>query len=150
MTKGPKQLLTAAAIAWAAWSCTGTGTRTVDSAMADVNPFGWNEPALVSFENSDTLSLRDLSLALRCGAPIGEPTLGLTLEFTAPDSTRFTEHCSFPLHLQRKPVSAAATVVIPYRRNVLLRKQGTYTVGIKPDHNLRGVEAVGITFEKQL
>lgn len=138
----------AAAAACLLTACGCRADRAVDSVMADVNPFGWLDRCELRFENADTASLFDVSLVVRCGSDTDCDRLSLMLEFEAPDSTLFVERRDFPLHVPRKPASASALVTIPYRRGVHLSQTGVYTVTIKPSTVVRGVEAVGFTFEK--
>ena len=140
-----KKLLTAFFVfAFAAGCADG---RRVDTVMCDVNPFGWLNAAELHFENSDTLSTGDLLLALRCNAGVERQQLPLTIEFTAPDSTRFVESRVFVLPAADGRPTTSGTVTIPYRRAVCFRQQGTYRVSIKPSEVLHGIEAAGFTFE---
>ena len=122
--------------------------RRADTVMGDVNPFGWLNEEVVTFDNADTVSKRDVSLVLRCGSDLDTDRLPLTLTFMAPDSSRFVERRVFALHLPEKSASTAAVVTIPYRWSVVLRQRGTYTIAIKPAETVRGIEAAGFTFQK--
>ena len=119
------------------------------SVMEDVNPFGWLREQRLEFHNDDTVSLRDIAILLRCGADADEGELPMEIKFTAPDSSRFVERRTIPLVLRRGPVSTAETVAIPYRRSVRLTQRGVYSVSLKPLASVRGIEAAGITIEKQ-
>lgn len=129
--------------------CFGDGSvRGVDTVMTDVNPFGWLNEAVVSFDNTDTVSLYDVSLVLRCGSDVDADSVWLALEFTSPDSVRFVERRAFPTAAPVRSASMASTVSIPYRHAVRFDRCGRYRVSLKPFRTVRGIEAAGFTFQK--
>ena len=117
--------------------------------MNDVDPFVWDEPTVILYDNRDTVSLRDLSLTIRYGTRLKDTLLPLTITTVAPDSTCISEPNAFVLKHDAKPASTAAVEQIPYRRSARLSQCGVYRITIEPRVRLRGVEAVGITFEKR-
>lgn len=145
-----RRLLATVAIAAAALSarCTPAPADEVAVVMADTDPMGWSAPVTAQFENRDTTALSDLSIVVRYGSRTDAESLPLTLTFTAPDSARFTESAVLPLSHPRKPASMAALEAIPYRRRVRLSQAGTYTVTIMPARRIRGIEAVGLSVQK--
>lgn len=119
-----------------------------DAAMVDVDPRAWTEGACVTFENSDTLSSRDLYLVLRYARQRGGAgdTLRLEVEIQAPDSSCYAEQVAVPL-----PASGRAAALRPqlrqlYRRAVVLGRRGVYRITLTPASPVRGVEAAGIDF----
>lgn len=133
-------LLTAVA---AGSGCT-EGFSPLQSAAADVNPAAWQEAAELVIPNADTLSLRDLTVFLRCNDRFAEDTLTVRIAFRTPDSLRFEE--PFTLAVPRPAAPAALTheAGIPYRRRVRFGRTGDYRIRITPSRPVRGVEAVGI------
>lgn len=119
-----------------------------DTVMCDVNPFGWLNDACLRIDNTDTLAAGDLLLAVRINADNESDRLPLTIEFTAPDSSRFVETCIFPLPQPDKNPTSPEVFTIPYRQGVTLSQEGAYTVRLKPAERLRGIEAIGFTFQK--
>lgn len=117
--------------------------------MNDVDPFGWDEPSVIEYRNRDTVSLRDMSIAVRYGTSLKDDRLPLTITTVAPDSSRISEPNVFFLKHDAKPASTAAVEQIPYRHSARLSQCGVYRIIIEPSVRLRGVEAVGITFEKR-
>ncbi|MBP3483187.1 MAG: hypothetical protein J6K28_07340 [Alistipes sp.] len=119
-----------------------------ETIMNGVDPFGWDEATVVEYDNRDTVSLRDLALTIRYGAALKDNRLPLTITTMAPDSTCISEQKVFFLECRPGPAATAAVENIVYRRSARLSQQGTYSVTIEPHVPLKGVEAVGITFEK--
>lgn len=137
-----RHLASAAAVAVAA---VGQGCVTQHhSAVCDVDPHGWSVSAEISYTNSDTLTLRDAALFLRCNERLKEDTLTVRIATITPDSLRFEE--SLQLEIPRTRGAAALTreVVIPYRHHVRLARTGDYRFRITPVRTVRGIEAVGI------
>lgn len=122
--------------------------RRTDTVMGDVNPFGWLKEVTLSFDNTDTLSKGDLMLVVRCGSDLDSDRLPLSIEFTAPDSTRFVERKVFPLRMPGKAASSAAVITVPYRRAVRFSQSGRYTVTLRPLQKVCGIEAAGFTYKK--
>ena len=114
------------------------------SAVCDVDPFGWETPAEIVFTNTDTLSTRDAALFLRCDERFEEDTLTVRIASVTPDSLRFEE--DFRLHIRRPKEPAALTpeAVIPYRQRIRLAREGAYHWFVTPCRPVRGIEAVGI------
>lgn len=144
-----KRLCTLLAAALTAAGCMPDASDSeVLTAMADTDPMGWSLPVATEIENRDTVSMRELSIAVRYGIDTDVDDLSLSLTFTAPDSTVFTERAVFPLAHRRKAASVAAVETIPYRQNVRLAQTGVYRVEIMPAGRVRGFEAAGIVVAK--
>lgn len=120
-----------------------------ETVMQDVDPFGWDEAAVIEYDNRDTVSLYDLSLTVRYGIELKVNQLPLTITTVAPDSAYVSEPSVFFLKYDAKPASTAAVEQTAYRRSARLSQLGIYKIIIEPRVPLRGVEAVGITFEKR-
>lgn len=124
-------------------------TTTAESIMNDVDPRSWDSSTVISYENSDTLSLRDISIVVRYNADRQCDMLPLTITTAAPDSTVFTEQFVCRLNGQHKPAPTSAVKKIPYRLSSRLANIGTYNITITPTERQRGIEAVGVTFENK-
>lgn len=137
----------AAALSAALCGCAGEN-RSVDTVMADVNPFGWLDEKVILFDNADTAARVDIALVARVADASQADRLTLDIEFMAPDSTLFVERKLFPLPHSRRSTPALEVVEIPYRRNAIFSQRGCYTVRLQPVESVKGVEAVGFKFEK--
>lgn len=114
----------------------------------DVNPLLWEGTAEIGFDNTDTLSLRDVSLFVRSNDRFAGDTIPLQIVFITPDSLRFEER--FTLCAPRTEVAAAlmSETQIPYRLRVQLAREGHYRMQITPLYPVRGIEAIGIHIVK--
>lgn len=123
-------------------------TRPTQAVMADVDPFSWSEAAIVKVENADTLTLRDLSIVIRANRHFRADTLHLEIALRGPDSTRFSELVALPMHHSHRPAALRLIDEIPYRRDVIFSRFGTYHLSLKPLNPIRGIEAAGINVVK--
>lgn len=73
------------------------------SAVADVDPRGWNDAAEVSFANADTLAPCDLWLVVRYDAAFAGEPVELEVTTVAPDSLRLSERFTLRLPVSRGP-----------------------------------------------
>lgn len=114
----------------------------------DVDSRDWSRPALLSFTNSDTTTLRDLHLFIRCNERFEADSLPLRVMLLSPDSLRFEER--FVLRTERGELPAARSRVCeaPYRSRVVLPDTGRYRLIIAPETPQNGIEAVGINIVK--
>lgn len=120
----------------------------VQTAAADVSPRHWKRPAEIRLENADTVMLRDAALFLRCNDRFTEDTLTLRIATLSPDSLRFEEPFLLAVTRTNSPAALMHEYLVPYRRNLLLGREGEYRFVITPVRAVRGVEAVGIRFTK--
>ena len=65
--------------------------------MASVDGRCWESAAEIKVENVDTLSLRNIAVAIRYNSNFGEVTLPLNIKVVAPDGRTFEE--PFTLHV---------------------------------------------------
>ena len=72
-------------------TCWGCGVSPLVVSMADVNRNGWSEQVDVCYDNRDTSSLYDMSIALRVGNRFQAKELPLHVVFVTPDSLRYEE-----------------------------------------------------------
>lgn len=115
------------------------------STAIDVDPVAWSTPAELVLTNTDTVTLRDLQLFLRCNDRFAEDSFTVRIVVLTPDSLRFEE--SLPVDIPRtdSPAAIAREQIVPYRRSVRFARSGDYRLRITPQRPLRGVEAVGVS-----
>lgn len=118
-----------------------------NSLMVGVDVNSWSAPESLIYENSDTLTLRNLNIAVRYNKDFDKAVLPLKIAVTTPDERCFEEVVE--LRLQRSDRSFIATTIesLPYRTNVQLNQKGYYTFSFEPLEEIRGVEAIGIEFK---
>ena len=112
--------------------------------MVGVDMRSWSDTASIYYDNSDTLSLRNINIALRYNDNYKLTTLPLKIAITTPDARHFEEVVSFSLQHPRTALTVATTESLPYRADVLLNQKGRYTFSFEPQSAVRGVEAIGI------
>ena len=114
--------------------------------MLPVSPYNWADAVSIIYQNSDTVSERDIAIALRYNKSFHSDTLTVKIQTSLPDAHQFSE--SVLLHLKRDYTAAAVTAseVIPYRNSCVLSQSGYYIFTITPCRAVKGIEAVGIAF----
>lgn len=142
-----KRLHRCAGMVLAALFATGCGPHTQSEAV-DVDAGMWNAPAVIELANTDTVTLRDLHLFVRCNERFEADSLPLRVMLLSPDSLRFEER--FVLRTERSELPAARSRVCeaPFRSRVVLPDTGRYRLVIAPATPQRGIEAVGINIVK--
>ena len=128
-------------------------TSVILLAVACSNPKSVEQfaPAGDAAEYSFTLDLRDTSVAyalsfygrIDAGRDVLDTltALPMTVCFTAPDSTRYGETVSIPIH-RDDPLSASFSV--PYRRGMKPVLPGQWQLTLTADHAPEGLHGVGI------
>ena len=106
----------------------------------------WIGAESLLYENSDTLSLRNLAIALRYNDNFKQSVLPLKIGITTPDARHFEEVVELRLSHPSTALSVATTESVPYRTDVVLNQKGGYTFTFEPQTEVRGVEAIGIEF----
>ena len=129
-----------AVVAFVLCSC----TAPQNSAMVNVNMRSWDKAKSVTYENSDTLSLRNLNIAIRYNNNFKETILPLKLAVITPDKRVYEETISLQLLHPYSALSVSTTESRPYRTNVTLSQKGAYVFAFKPLAEVKGVEAIGI------
>ncbi len=112
--------------------------------MVGVDMQAWNSAKSISYDNSDTLSLRNINITLRYTDNFEKASLPLKIAITTPDARHFEEDIVLQLHHPRTAITVATTESLPYRADVLLNQKGGYTFSFEPLEEVRGVEAIGI------
>lgn len=112
--------------------------------MVGVDVNSWSKAECIIYENSDTISLRNINLALRYNDDFRVAALPLKIAITTPDSLYFEEIVEFKLQHPTTAMAISTTESLPYRNRVTLNKIGAYTFSFEPLSVVRGVEAIGI------
>ena len=112
--------------------------------MATIEGSEWHKEAYVEVANSDTLSLRNLAIAVRTNSNFRESKLPLKIETLTPDGRSFAEECHLPIRVGRSAI-VAQSITLPYREDVCLAQRGKYIFVLTPLAPIKGVEAVGVT-----
>lgn len=119
-----------------------------NSLMVGVNMHSWSEAKSLNYENNDTLSLRNLNIALRYNDNFKQTSLPLKIAVTTPDARYFEEVVELKLQHPTTALAVTTTESVPYRTDVLLNQKGCYTFSFEPLAEVRGVEAIGIKFRE--
>jgi len=112
--------------------------------MVGVDVQSWDSAESITYDNSDTISLRNLNIALRYNDNFRQATLPLKVAITTPDARHFEEEIVLVLQHPRTALTVATTESLPYRADVLLNQKGLYTFSFEPQLAVRGVEAIGV------
>ncbi len=112
--------------------------------MVGVDMRSWEGAESITYNNSDTLSLRNLNIALRYNDNFKHTTLPLKITVTTPDARYFEEVIELQLQHPHTALTVATTESLPYRADVLLNQKGLSTFSFEPQLAVRGVEAIGI------
>lgn len=115
--------------------------------ITTVNSRGWREAAGVVVKNSDTLSLRKLSIVIRYNSRFEPVVLPLFIRVTAPDGRIFDDVQGFSLQGGSAAKVVSMVESLPYRDSVQLSLVGEYTFEFTPTFEIKGVEAIGVEIE---
>ena len=116
--------------------------------MAGVDISEWSDAATVVYNNSDSLVMRNLNIALRYNDTFKESALPLKVGITTPDARYFEEEVTLQINHPRTALTVATTESLPYRSDVVLAQKGDYIFTFTPLAKVRGVEAVGLEFRE--
>ena len=114
--------------------------------MVGVDMQSWSKTDTLYYDNSDTLSLRNLNIALRYNDNFKESVLPLRIGISAPNAQYFEETIYLQIEHSRNTLMVAKTESLPYRDSVVLRENGEYIFAFTPLDEVRGMEAIGIEF----
>ena len=126
----------------------GCGTQST-SMSVPIDPAGWRSGSLrvLRFNNTDTVTLRDLTLfVVHDNRAAGyETCLDMEVEVQSPDGTKFNENVKVEIdRSDEKNIIRQSSST--YRREVRLKDSGEYRILLRNRNSLpvRGVRAVGI------
>ena len=125
----------------AAWAVLPSCLSPERAFVADTDPGGWavSEPAVVRFDNSDTVSARTIDLIVRYGRDFRYDRLSVAVTTVSPSGRQRRDVSGEP-HVRRDAVGA-------FRSDAVLSETGTYLfsfVPLMPDPLVKGVAAVGV------
>lgn len=126
-------------VACVAMACGGTG-RSVE--VHDMEHSVWSTTEDFVYDNSDTLSHRDISIVVRYGGGRVAESVALTVMTISPDSMVVAE--PFTLHIPQLGDMRPAEHTFTYRRSVVLGSRGEYLFRLKPTTAAEGISSVGI------
>ena len=112
--------------------------------MTSVDVQSWSKAYSLTYENSDTLSLRNLNIAVRYNDDFKARELPLKVGITTPDARHFEEEITLQINHPRTAPMATTTESLPYRSKVVLAQKGGYIFAFTPLTEVRGVEAIGV------
>ena len=104
----------------------------------------WSRAESIVYDNGDTLSLRNLNIAIRYNDNCKEVLLPLKIAITTPDERVFVDTLALQLQHPATALTVATTESLPYRTKVVLNQKGAYKFVFEPLVAIRGVEAIGI------
>ncbi len=116
--------------------------------MVGVDVQSWSGVESLTYENGDTLSLRNLNIAIRYNDGFKARELPLKIGITTPDARYFEEEITLQINHPCTAPMATTTESLPYRSNVVLAQKGGYIFAFTPLAEVRGVEAIGVEFRE--
>ncbi|MBO5881702.1 MAG: hypothetical protein J6Q21_00515 [Alistipes sp.] len=110
--------------------------------MHDMETSVWGAVEEFVYDNSDSLSKRDLSIVVRYGSGYVADSVNVRVLAISPDSMVVEE--PFTLRIPRIKEVRPMEQTFLYRRNVVLGRKGEYRFRITPDTIVEGISSVGI------
>ena len=102
----------------------------------------WSEYEDFYYDNTDTLSKRDIAIAVRYNNGYVADSVALSILCVSPDSLVSEE--PFTIHIPHLADMRPEVHTFPYRRNVVLRTKGRYLFRLRPDNAIEGISSVGL------
>jgi hypothetical protein len=112
--------------------------------MQPVDIRSWQTPVSIIYENSDTVSLKSISVALRYNDNFTSDTLSVYIQTSLPDAHQARERVVLNLQRGYRATQLTASESIGYREKCLLDQRGSYIFTITPCREVCGIEAVGV------
>ncbi len=111
-------------------------------AMHDIETDAWSTSEEFTYNNTDSLSKRDISIVVRYGKGYTADSVGLRILAISPDSLVTAE--LFTLRIPRIKEVRPEEQTFLYRKDVVLGRCGEYKFRIMPDTLVEGISSVGI------
>ncbi len=111
-------------------------------AMHDIESDAWSTSEEFTYNNTDSLSKRDISIVVRYGKGYTADSVGLRILAISPDSLVTAE--PFTLRIPRIKEVRPEEQTFLYRKDVVLGRCGEYKFRIMPDTLVEGISSVGI------
>lgn len=117
--------------------------------MVDTDPAAWTaaQTVTVSYDNTDTVSARDIWTVVRFCNDFEYDKLRLSITTVTPDGYRWRDTLSMEVYGRLPHVGLYGELEQPYRYRVVLQQAGRYLfelAPLMPDTVTRGVAAIGI------
>ena len=116
--------------------------------MQSVDAYGWCKSVSIIYDNVDTQSLRDISVAVRYNDYFEGDTLSVVIQTSLPDVHQCRERVLLKLERDYAATAVTASESVLYRSSCSLSQQGNYIFTITPCRTVKGIEAVGIEITK--
>ena len=103
----------------------------------------WAEYEDFYFDNTDSLSKRDISVVVRYGNGYDADSVAMSILCVSPDSLVCEERLT--IHIPHLADMRPAVQTFPYRQNVVLGTKGRYLFRLRPDNAVEGVSSIGLS-----
>ena len=110
--------------------------------MHDMEECVWATAEEFVYNNSDSLSQRDISIVVRYGSDYVADSVAMHILTISPDSMVVEE--PFTLRIPRIKEVRPEEQTFVYRRNVVLSRKGEYHFRLTPDSLVEGISSIGI------
>lgn len=110
--------------------------------MHDMEACVWSTAEEFVYNNSDSLSQRDISIVVRYGNDYVADSVAMHILTISPDSMVVEE--PFMLRIPRIKEVRPEEQTFIYRRNVVLSRKGEYHFRLTPDSLVEGISSIGI------
>lgn len=122
----------------------GAPQRSVD--IHDMEHSMWSESEDFYYDNTDTLTQREISVVVRYGKGYVADSVALSVLCVSPDSLVVEE--PFTLHIPHLSDMRPQVQSFPYRRNVVLSTKGRYLFRLRPHGSIEGISSVGLVISE--
>lgn len=125
-------------------ACSG-GSRSVQ--MHDTESVVWDSPEEFTYENSDTLYRRNISITVRYNGDYVAESVPMKILTVSPDSMVLEE--DFTLRIPQLADMRPEEHTFIYRSGVLLKRRGEYMFRLTPLEPVEGIASVGIIVDER-
>lgn len=119
------------------------------SYATDINPLEWRDVAIITIPNHDTISRRSLTLFVRHQPQERLDSLNLKIFTLSPDEAIIEEYFTMPLDNNKyKRRNATQISEMTLHRNAVLGQKGEYKMYVFPAAKIKGIEAIGVSINR--
>lgn len=119
--------------------------RTVDMHITEGDV--WDSVEEFYYDNSDTLSLREIAICLRYDKSYVADSVTMNILTLSPSNLLYEE--PFTLHIPHLSNMRPDEQTFSYRRNVMLMEEGRYMFRLTPHYPVEGISSVGIIISSE-
>ncbi len=123
----------------------GGGGRSVQ--MHDTESVVWDSAEEFTYDNSDTLYRRDISITVRYNGRMTAESVPMKILTVSPDSMVLEE--DFTLRIPQLADMRPDEHTFIYRKGVLLKRRGEYMFRLTPLEPIEGIASVGIIVDER-